>query len=101
VSGLLCDPLNMQAPADPDDWFAKEGTPRANRAVTTCLRCPARKACGEYAEREGIPDGIFGGVTAERRHQKWHKQGGKPKDHMQNYNEHLAIIGVRTNRGAA
>jgi WhiB family transcriptional regulator, redox-sensing transcriptional regulator len=53
---------------DPDMWFSGDGIDAA-RAKGICLaECPVRFQCLEYAVREDIPGGTWGGLDeAERR----------------------------------
>jgi WhiB family redox-sensing transcriptional regulator len=40
---------------------------QAARAKRVCAACPVREICGEWAVREGIDDGIFGGLDPAQR----------------------------------
>ena len=72
MSRAACDVPNR------DDWFAPPGTPQHNQAKATCLDCPLYWSCQEYALREGIPYGIWGGLDERGRERVWRKRGGRP-----------------------
>ena len=54
-----------------DDFFAEErsshGRELVQRAKTLCEACVVRADCLEYAQREGINHGVYGGLTAAER----------------------------------
>jgi WhiB family transcriptional regulator, redox-sensing transcriptional regulator len=54
-----------------DDFFAEErsshGRALVQRAKTLCEGCVVRADCLEYAQREGINHGVYGGLTASER----------------------------------
>jgi WhiB family redox-sensing transcriptional regulator len=55
------------SPLGPDAWFCDQGKLR-EAAIETCLTCPVRQQCAEWAI--GDPDlrgGIFGGLSHEAR----------------------------------
>lgn len=47
---------------DPSDRGALD------RAKAVCARCEVRAACLDYAIRQGIADGVWGGLTPSERH---------------------------------
>lgn len=56
--------------ADPEVWFPAKGqAPTAARAKAICRQCPARRECLDYALREKITCGIWGGFTGRERRQ--------------------------------
>lgn len=81
MSRAMCDPA---LGVDPDDWFSSK-SPAYQRAMRACQACPLREPCAQYALDEGIPDGIFGGMTAAERQRQWGPDG-PPKDYMTLYN---------------
>jgi WhiB family redox-sensing transcriptional regulator len=60
MDGALC------AQADPEQWFPEAGE-HSQAAKTICDGCPIRERCLEYARTEGIPFGVWGGLTAAER----------------------------------
>lgn len=83
VEGLCSqDVLPLVDPeASPEDWFASGLSKDWQRAKRICEACPVMTACRQYALDEGIPDGIFGGMTASERREAW-GPAGPPKDHL-------------------
>jgi hypothetical protein len=56
------------ADAELSVFFLEQGdTPHAAREL--CDRCPAKRECREWAERQGLKHGIFGGATPIERHE--------------------------------
>jgi WhiB family redox-sensing transcriptional regulator len=51
---------------DPEIFFPTDGL-GVQRAAAICALCPAREACLEYALRNGIQHGVFGGVSERAR----------------------------------
>lgn len=53
------------------DWFFPEAGPASHReydkARTICFRCPVRAECLDYANREVIKHGMWGGMTPKER----------------------------------
>ena len=52
--------------ADPDLFFPQRGE-SAEPAREICARCPVREACLDYALRNAITHGIWGGVSVRER----------------------------------
>ncbi len=57
---------------DPEIFFGSSQTDAGKadirHAKVICWRCPSRPECGQWALAEGIPHGVFGGMSdAERR----------------------------------
>jgi WhiB family transcriptional regulator, redox-sensing transcriptional regulator len=52
--------------ADPDLFFPQRGE-SAEPAREICARCPVREACLDYALRNAITHGIWGGVSERER----------------------------------
>jgi WhiB family redox-sensing transcriptional regulator len=52
--------------ADPDLFFPQRGE-SAERAREICARCPVRRACLDYALRNAITHGIWGGLAERER----------------------------------
>ena len=63
---------------DPDLWFTHPGSPDCNKAKALCLHCPIYWECAEHALQEGIPVGVFGGLSERDRRIIWKRQGGRP-----------------------
>lgn len=63
---------------DPEDWFAHPDSVQGRRARSTCKRCPLEKGCQGYALEQGIPGGIWGGLTEAQRERIWKQSGGRP-----------------------
>lgn len=59
---------------DPNDWFigedGKHPTPKVLEVKARCTQdCPLYHSCAEFALKEGVPFGIWGGMSgADRRH---------------------------------
>jgi WhiB family redox-sensing transcriptional regulator len=51
---------------DPEIFFPTDGL-GVQRAAAICEICPVRDACLEYALRNGIQHGVFGGVSERAR----------------------------------
>jgi WhiB family redox-sensing transcriptional regulator len=51
---------------DPDIFFPSDGL-GVQRAVAICAECPVREPCLEYALRNGIQHGVFGGLSERAR----------------------------------
>ena len=73
------DPLPCEA--QPDLWFS-ESFEGKRQAKTICTQqCPIALACQDYALREGIPCGVFGGLDGRDRLRIWHGWiGGRPSN---------------------
>lgn len=80
----LCEP-DARTRINPDWFFAQPGTPEACKAMELCLNCPLYNQCHDYALRQGVEFGIWGGVTREARRQEWERTGGRPTLFDQNY----------------
>lgn len=64
---------------DPEWWFAGDETNESRYARLLCFECPLYWACREYALDEGIPEGIWGGLSGRQREQIWKgTKDGKP-----------------------
>ena len=50
---------------------------KAQQAVEICFQCPVQIECHDYACKEKIEHGVWGGSTADQRKQ-WFKQGLTP-----------------------
>jgi WhiB family transcriptional regulator, redox-sensing transcriptional regulator len=75
----MSDVVQCQRPdVDPDDWFAGPDSPKTVRAKRLCLHCPLYWDCREYAIREGVPAGVWGGVDEWTRARLWRQNGGRP-----------------------
>lgn len=87
---------NVNPTARPDDWFSAPQSPAWNRAMAICMACPLYHACAEFAQAEGIPDGIYGGESAAERKHRW-PNGKPPKDHLAGlYSQLDGLIGGRS-----
>lgn len=62
----------------PDDWFAHDTSAVTAGAVATCRVCPLLWECRQLALDEGIPYGVYGGMTAGDRRRWWALHGGRP-----------------------
>ena len=51
---------------DPEIFFPTDGL-GVQRAAEICEACPVREACLEYALRNGIQHGVFGGLSERAR----------------------------------
>lgn len=89
----LCSP-DSQSGLDPDLWFSANGSDESRLAKQTCMGCPFYFRCAEYALREGIPEGIWGGMDARERRAVWARNGGKPTNFLDDID---AAIGTFTN----
>lgn len=66
------------AQTDPDMFFPELGDPAVD-ARTICGTCPVRDACLEYAIRNGITHGIWGGLSPRQRvNRRWCVKCGDP-----------------------
>jgi WhiB family redox-sensing transcriptional regulator len=54
------------AQADPDAWFPEKGSFATRQVLTTCERCPVRRACLAAALLRG-EQGVWAGTTAKDR----------------------------------
>ena len=52
--------------ADPEQFFQR-GKRKSRPAIQICERCQVRQQCLEYALREGIELGVWGGLTSRQR----------------------------------
>ncbi|MCX5000927.1 WhiB family transcriptional regulator [Streptomyces longwoodensis] len=62
-TGALC------AQTDPDLFFPAGHNQASDtrQAKRMCQRCPIQRACAEWAIREGIRDGVWGGLSEDDR----------------------------------
>ena len=53
-------------------FFPEIGRPRVNAkaAIKWCGGCPVRQECGDYAIRNDVRDGIWGGMSYHQRRKK-------------------------------
>lgn len=51
---------------DPDIFFPHDGL-GVQRAAAYCAECPVAEACLDYALRNNIPHGVFGGLSERAR----------------------------------
>lgn len=52
---------------DPEVWFPDHNARVGLRiAQKICLRCPVQEACGDFAARNQIEHGVWGGVMQTR-----------------------------------
>jgi WhiB family redox-sensing transcriptional regulator len=51
---------------DPEIFFPTDGL-GVQRAAAICAQCPVAEACLEYAMRNHIPHGVFGGLSERAR----------------------------------
>ena len=51
---------------DPEIFFPTDGL-GVQRAAAICAECPVREPCLEYAMRNRIPHGVFGGLSERAR----------------------------------
>jgi len=54
---------------DPELWFSPIHTTRITLALAVCGECVVRAECLTYARTNDLRYGIFGGLTAQQRHQ--------------------------------
>lgn len=79
----LCGALVEAGEADPDDWFAPDGTEPAQRATEDCFTCPVRKECLSWACDSKQKEGIWGGQPRTLRIQKGTGRKIKPHDYSE------------------
>lgn len=72
----LIAPMGSSEPctAEPEMWFAPDGTPETAQAKQLCRFCSHRAACHEYALRYAT-DGVWGGYTETEREAIREEQG--------------------------
>lgn len=58
--------LGVCAETDPDSFFPEKGQPTMP-AKKVCARCPVAAECLEYALREDIRFGVWGGMSEKQR----------------------------------
>ena len=58
--GARCDDPNIS----PEVFFSPL---TVKEAVEYCVECPLMMKCAEYALKEQIPDGVWGGLTEQQR----------------------------------
>lgn len=61
VADALC------AETDPEAFFNDGKGVSYARAKAICAACPVVQDCGEYAIRNGIEDGVYGGLSPNER----------------------------------
>lgn len=69
--GLKPEPWTTSAlcgQADPELWFPEAGGDTAP-AKAICLQCPVRAECLEEAMAQGLPSGVWGGLSERQRRQ--------------------------------
>jgi WhiB family redox-sensing transcriptional regulator len=64
ATAWMADGLCSQT--DPEEFFPEAGE-RSDAAKQVCRGCPVRERCLEYALAEGIPFGVWGGMSAAER----------------------------------
>lgn len=61
---------------DPELFFpvteTGPGARQAAKAKAVCARCPVSSACLDYAVKNGLADGVFGGLTGSERRRLVH-----------------------------
>jgi hypothetical protein len=57
------NPKEPGKPEDLNDWHQPANSPRTRFALSVCATCPVRQECLDYAIRNRIDNGIWGGVT--------------------------------------
>jgi WhiB family transcriptional regulator, redox-sensing transcriptional regulator len=62
----------------PDGERPQEREIREAKAVTICASCPVRARCLDYALRNSIKHGIWGGLNKEQRARERRRQAGRP-----------------------
>lgn len=62
-----CGDVNTQLFFGPDGEAWPEREAREAKAVAVCASCPVRRQCLEYALRNSIRYGIWGGLNPEER----------------------------------
>jgi WhiB family transcriptional regulator, redox-sensing transcriptional regulator len=61
----------------PDGERPQEREIREAKAVTICASCPVRARCLDYALRNSIKHGIWGGLNKEQRARERRRQAGR------------------------
>ena len=78
---------------DPELFFANPNTPESEKAKDLCDRCPSQVKCMLYALREGITDGIWGGLSGEDRQRIWDQwPTGRPRDFDRTYHRQVGRL---------
>ena len=62
---------------DTPDIFFEEDVVAQQQAMRLCAVCPVREQCLEFALRHKQDDGIWGGMTGQRRHALRKRMGRK------------------------
>lgn len=70
-------PVNMFFPVYPPQASRKTRQALERAAVAVCRTCPVMAQCGEYAIRNRIEDGIWGGVSERERFVRQRSQHAK------------------------
>jgi WhiB family redox-sensing transcriptional regulator len=63
----------------PDGEREQEREIRRARAAAICALCPVRQQCLDYALRNSIRHGIWGGLTREGRARERRRQARRPR----------------------
>jgi WhiB family redox-sensing transcriptional regulator len=69
------DDAACQNDPDPDLWFRGAEIPKAADRATAlgiCAVCKVRKPCLDFAMKEELTDGIYGGLLPEQRRKLTH-----------------------------
>ena len=73
--GGACTPADSRLFFGPDGETARQRQERTAEARRICRYCPLRAACLEFAVRNHIHDGIWGGVDLERHGKRMCRNG--------------------------
>jgi WhiB family redox-sensing transcriptional regulator len=74
-----CVGMDVQLFFAPDGEREQEREIRQARAAAICARCPVRQQCLDYALRNSIRHGIWGGLTREGRARERRRQARRPR----------------------
>jgi len=73
-----CSGRNAQLFFSPDGETGQERETREARAAAICAPCPVRAQCLEYALRNSIKQGIWGGLSNEERTRERRRRAHRP-----------------------
>jgi WhiB family redox-sensing transcriptional regulator len=83
---------------DPETFFPSGYGIEAKRAIvdakTVCLYCPTRDNCLNFALTEGIPNGVFGGLTEEERQETRRLKGDARTQYIETVRQPIDLAAV-------
>ena len=78
LDGAACRGMNAQLFFGPEGEKGQDREIRAAKAKAICAQCPVREQCLDYAFRNSIKHGIWGGLNNEERTRERRRRTHRP-----------------------